>query len=37
MTPTREMLRRDAAYDRWGEAHVNGQLGAAAERMLEEP
>ena len=36
MTPTREMLRRDAAYDRWGEAHVNGQLGAAAERMLEE-
>jgi len=36
MTPTRELLRRDAAYDRWGEAHAEGELGAAAEAMLRE-
>ncbi len=36
MTPTREMLRRDAAYDRWGEAGVAGELGHAAERMLSD-
>jgi alkyldihydroxyacetonephosphate synthase len=34
MTPTRQLLRRDAAYDRWGEAHAAGELGGAAERML---
>jgi len=36
MTPTREMLRRDTAYDRWGEAAVGTELGPAAERMLRE-
>ncbi|MFN8112487.1 MAG: FAD-binding oxidoreductase [Solirubrobacterales bacterium] len=36
MTPTREMLRRDAAYDRWGEVHATGELGPAAEAMLRE-
>lgn len=36
MTPTRELLRRDAAYDRWGEAGAGGELGAAAEAMLRE-
>lgn len=36
MTPTRELLRRDAAYDRWGEADAGGELGAAAEAMLRE-
>jgi len=36
MTPTRELLRRDAAYDRWGEPGAGGELGAAAEEMLRE-
>jgi alkyldihydroxyacetonephosphate synthase len=36
MTPTREMLRRDAAYDRWGEAGVATELGAATEAMLSD-
>ena len=36
MTPTRELLRRDAAYDRWGEPGVAGELGATAEEMLRE-
>ena len=36
MTPTKELLRRDAAYDRWGEAGAGGELGAAAEEMLRE-
>jgi alkyldihydroxyacetonephosphate synthase len=36
MTPTKELLRRDAAYDRWGEAGSGGELGAAAEEMLRE-
>ncbi|MEZ5154987.1 MAG: FAD-binding oxidoreductase [Solirubrobacterales bacterium] len=30
------MLRRDAAYDRWGEAHAASALGPDAERMLGE-
>ncbi len=34
MTPTRELLRRDAAYDRWGAADPGEGLGAAAEAML---
>ena len=34
MTPTREMLRRDAAYDRWGEVGHRSAIGAAAEAML---
>jgi len=36
MTPTRELLRRDAAYDRWGELGDGGELGGAAEAMLSE-
>jgi alkyldihydroxyacetonephosphate synthase len=36
MTPTRELLRRDAAYDRWGEPGVDGKLDPAAEEMLGE-
>jgi alkyldihydroxyacetonephosphate synthase len=36
MTPTKELLRRDAAYDRWGEDGAGGELGAAAEEMLRE-
>ncbi|GIK78040.1 MAG: alkyldihydroxyacetonephosphate synthase [Actinomycetes bacterium] len=36
MTPTRELLRRDAAYDRWGEPGAGEGLGPAAEAMLRE-
>jgi alkyldihydroxyacetonephosphate synthase len=30
------MLRRDAAYDRWGEANAVAELGPDAERMLQD-
>jgi alkyldihydroxyacetonephosphate synthase len=36
MTPTREMLRRDTAYDRWGEDGMEPELGPDARAMLAE-
>jgi alkyldihydroxyacetonephosphate synthase len=36
MTPTREMLRRDTSYDRWGEDGMEPELGPDARAMLAE-
>ena len=36
MNAAREMLRRDAAFDRWGEEGMTPELGADARSMLNE-
>ncbi len=35
MTPPRELLRRDAAYDRWGEADAGGELDSFRHLLAE--